>query len=222
MSENRVLILTGGCIFIDFLRKYLEQERFHVIIAVDRGMVAAKELNLPVNYLVGDFDSVSSDVLDLYKREAEQNRNIIIKEYNPQKDATDTQIGIELGVSLDPTELVIIGATGTRVDHMLCNIQLLKIPLIHNVDAVILDEKNKVYLIHDNIVLYKNKVHGSYLSLLPYTDQETVVTLSGFKYPLEKGHLFLGDSLGISNEIVDEVATIRVHSGIVLVVESND
>ena len=46
--------------------------------------------------------------------------------------------------------------------------------------------------------------------------------MRGMKYPLENYHLTYGRALGVSNEIVDETATVVIGSGIAVMIESMD
>lgn len=221
MKNNRILIITGGSISIEFVKDYLKAQTFDVIIAVDKGLVTADKLNLNLQYIVGDFDSAPSELVQKYKNSI-SNGSTTIKEYNPMKDATDTQIAIELAITLNASEIVMLGATGTRMDHALANIYLLTLPLVRDIAAYIIDEHNKIYLLNQNAILYKDKLFGGYVSLQPLTEVVYGVTLEGFKYPLIKRDMKREDSLGISNEVVGESANILLQSGILVVIESKD
>lgn len=221
MKNNRILIITGGSISIEFVKDYLKAHTFDVIIAVDKGLVTADKLNLNLQYIVGDFDSAPSELVQKYKNSI-SNGSTTIKEYNPMKDATDTQIAIELAITLNASEIVMLGATGTRMDHALANIYLLTLPLVRDIAAYIIDEHNKIYLLNQNAILYKDKLFGDYVSLQPLTEVVYGVTLEGFKYPLIKRDMKREDSLGISNEVVGESANILLQSGILVVIESKD
>ncbi|MGB8455764.1 MAG: thiamine diphosphokinase [Anaerocolumna sp.] len=219
MKQNRILIITGGAISIEFAKEYLHNHRFDIVIAVDSGLVTARSLDLPIHYIVGDFDSVPRDLIDHYRKD---NSPVIIKEYNPMKNATDTHIAIDLSIELNGGEIVILGATGTRIDHMLANIHLLYLFLDKNIKASIIDEHNKIYLINKNTTIYKNKLHGPFISLQSFTETVTDITLRGFKYPLTKHTMKIGDSLGVSNEVVMEQADIMLENGILVVIEAKD
>ena len=54
--------------------------------------------------IVGDFDTLSPEILTWYKK----NTQIEIREYNPVKDATDTQIAVELALSLGSDHVTIL------------------------------------------------------------------------------------------------------------------
>jgi len=219
---KRVLILSGGSISTKFAKEYLKNQVFDIIIAADHGLKAVEELQLPVDYILGDFDSVPSHILEKYKELSEEGQKITFKQYDPEKDETDTQIAIELALELDGEEIVILGATGTRIDHLLGNIHSLYIPLKLNKNAYIIDEHNKIYLLNQDTLLSKEQLYGPNLSLIPLTETVTGVTLEGFKYPLSKVDMHIGESLGVSNEVISSKAQIKLKSGIFVVIESKD
>ncbi|QHQ62045.1 thiamine diphosphokinase [Anaerocolumna sedimenticola] len=218
MKENRILIITGGAASIDFVREFLIKNRFDTIIAVDSGLVTASKLGIPLQYIVGDFDSVPRELIESYRND----KSVIINEFNPEKDATDTHIALSLGLELNGSEIVILGATGTRIDHMLANIHLLYLPLNKNIKASIIDEHNKIYMINKSTAIYKNKLFGPFVSLQPFTEVVKGITLKGFKYPLNNYTMLKGDSIGTSNEVVEEQADISLEDGILIVIEARD
>lgn len=170
------------------------------------------------NHVVGDFDSVSTDILQYYQK----NSKVIFHKYNPEKDNTDTDIAIQLAIELKSSSITIIGALGKRMDHAISNIHILKYALEKKIPCQIVDVHNKIYLVKDNITIHKETFYGKYISLIPLTTEVQGLTLKGFKYPLENGSLSIGLSLGVSNEIVSRIATIELKKGIIIVIESKD
>jgi thiamine pyrophosphokinase len=75
---------------------------------------------------------------------------------------------------------------------------------------------------HNIAKVSKGKQYGNYISLLPLTEEVTGVTLYGFKYPLTDKTLVIGDSLGVSNELIEDEGIIVITSGTLIVVESMD
>lgn len=188
------------------------------IIAVDKGLEELYELSMIPSHVVGDFDSVSKEIFEYYQN----NSQIIFHKYNPEKDNTDTDIAMQLAIQLKSSRITILGALGKRMDHTLANIHILKYALDLNIPCQIVDSYNKIYLIKGNHTFYKNSTYGKYISLIPLTTEVKEITLKGFKYLLDKYSLPIGVSLGISNEIVEEIATIELKSGILIVIESRD
>lgn len=139
-----------------------------------------------------------------------------------EKDKTDTQIAIELALMRGAEDIELMGATGSRLDHTLANLHLLLLPLQLKREACILDGNNKIYLKDTSFLIEKGKQYGNYVSLLPFSEKVEGLTLKGFQYPLDGIILEAGDSLGISNEIVEEQAAVEFSKGILLVIESLD
>lgn len=221
-KSKKVLIISGGSISNDFVSTYLEKESFDYIIAADSGLLAVDELGLSVDCILGDFDSVPQDIIEKYKNKQKTDKSIKIRKYKPVKDYTDTQIAIEEAINLQGDEIVILGGTGTRLDHTLSNIYNLLKPLEKSVKCTIIDGHNKLYLIDKPITISKQDVFGAYVTLLALTKVVKGVSLTGFKYNLTNKDIYLGDSLGISNEIIEDEAHISLDSGILIVVESQD
>lgn len=212
------LIISGGDINYDFALDFIRSIEIDTTIAVDAGMEFAYRNQLQVQFIVGDFDSVSGDIIDYYRREG----NIEINGYQPEKDATDTQIAVEKAISIGSKNIWILGATGRRLDHFLGNVNCLALAQKAGVCAFIVDEYNCMRMIESGTVLQVDKQFGKYVSFLPFGGIVTGVNLEGFKYPLVNHTLVCEDGLGISNEIVGENARITFSSGRVLMIQSRD
>lgn len=216
--NKKVLIVTGGTININFFNEIIKKEKFDFIIAVDNGLKILDENNITPNIIVGDFDTASQELINKYK----EKNDIEIREFNPIKDNTDTDIAVKVAIEKNATEICILGATGTRIDHVIGNIHILKNALDRNVKCVILDENNEIELIKNKTVIFKSCNDKKYISLIPLTESVENITLRGFKYNLTNGNLKIGSSLGISNEIIEEKAEIKFEKGILIVIRSRD
>lgn len=216
---GKTLIIAGGAINIAFARKYLAGKDFDTVICADSGMDAAEQLGLKVQYAVGDFDSVSETALKKY-RESETE----FMEYPAQKDATDLHIALDWVVERSPSDILLLGATGKRLDHFLANVSLLMKPLARGIPAYIVDEHNCLYLLNRSHIIRREEMFGKYISFLPLTQTVNAVRLQGFRYELDGGNLLLGDSIGVSNELAEgyKTATVSFRDGILIVVESRD
>ncbi len=220
---NRYLILTGGTLTREFLEDFFVTYSVSKIICVDGALKVAHEAQIPMDYLVGDFDTAQDSLVNFYKEQIKKGKKqIILKEYNPVKDATDTEIAVSLALEEGAEEIILLGATGTRIDHMLANLYLLLKPLSCGVKAYILDAYNKIYLTNKELELDKKDLYGSYVSLLPFCGDVKAVTLKGFKYNLTRKDYIQGDSLGISNELLEEKGQIMLEQGILAVFETRD
>ena len=221
-TNNRTLIISGGNVSLDFAEEYLKRESFDYFIAADYGLLTANKLGLHVNYILGDFDSVPKEIIEEYREKEKEDESFKIRQYNPIKDFTDTQIAIETAMKMNPSEIVILGAIGTRTDHTISNIQNLRLPLEKDIKCTLIDEHNKLYLINKPTTIYKQDLFGPYISLLPLTTLVEKVTLKGFKYSLDSYDIHLGESIGVSNQLSHKKAEIIFEKGILIVVEARD
>lgn len=212
----KTLIVTGGKINKNFIKKHLKINKYDIIIAVDKGLETLDSLDVKPNYIVGDFDSIKKDILKKY-----QKTNIEIVELNPEKDLTDTHSAINLAIKLKSKNIDILGAIGTRIDHTIANIHTLKIAVDKNIKIKIINENNEITLIEHNMKLYRDENY-KYISLIPLTTIVENVTLKGLKYPLKNRTLYIGDSLGISNEQLQNEAEIQLEKGILILIKSKD
>ncbi len=216
----KTLIISGGNIDSDFALAFMKETAYDYMIVADRGLEFVQEHHLKPNLIVGDFDSVDESIIAAFREKA----SVPIRTYNPVKDATDTEIAIEKALAQGCEQLWILGATGTRIDHILGNICCLKLPFERGCEAFLVDAYNKIRLVGSGqkLKLKKTEQFGKYISLIPFGEAVSGVTLRGFKYPLTEITLTNRGSLGVSNEITEDLATVEVGEGIVILIESRD
>ena len=215
---NRIVIISGGYIEDVFASAWITKYAPEYTIVADSGMEFCRRAGITPDMIIGDFDSVKEETLTFFK----SHPDIIFQELNPIKDDTDTEFAIRQAIELGVKEICVLGATGTRLDHVLGNISLLGIGLSKQVQIQLVDAHNRIRMIDKSIKMAKKEQFGSYVSLLPYQGEVTHLTLKGFKYSLEKFALKPYNSLGISNEIVEEEAEITFEEGVLLVIEARD
>lgn len=208
------IIVTGGNIDKNFLEKFLHENKYDKIIAADKGLETLNEIVTEPDYIIGDFDSVNKDILEQYK-------NIPITYLKPEKDFTDTHMALKLAIKQGARKATVIGAIGTRFDHSIANIHILKEALENNIEAEIINENNRIKLINTDIKIDRDNKY-KYISLIPLTTMANGVTLEGFKYGLKDATLKIGESIGISNEQIEKEATIKIKEGILIIIYSKD
>lgn len=214
----RVVIISGGHIDDVFALDWLKKNTYDCIIAADSGMNFLHRNEIKPDVIAGDFDSVASDSLNAFSERAD----VEMLRLNPIKDDTDTEFVIREAIRRGATEIVLLGATGTRLDHVLANVYLLGIGLEEGVSIQLIDAHNRIHMIENSLDLSRDEQFGDYVSILPVKGDAKGVTLEGFKYPLKEANVHCFSSLGISNEIVEIVAKISVKEGTLLVIESRE
>ena len=230
----RTIIISGGNVEDAFALEWLQKNKYDLLIAADSGMNFLFRNQIMPDVIAGDFDSVNQEAYEYFVgNEKETMRNVSVGDrqvtgkpeimrLNPIKDDTDTEFVIREAIRRGATEITVLGATGTRLDHVMGNIHLLGIGLSAHVAIELVDAHNRIRMIDREITLCKEEQYGQFVSLLPFAGDAIGVTLEGFKYPLTDYTIESFSSLGISNEIEDEKATVRVAEGILLMIESRD
>ena len=206
--SKRIVIVSGGELDEEFTLSVLEEGYSH-IIGVDKGMEFLYQHQIKPSYIVGDFDSVDEKIRDYYRDETD----VPIREFNPVKDASDTEHAIRLAMMLGCEEMVLLGATGGRIDHLWANVQSLYIPFKAGI---------RIRLIGEETVLRKDEAYGTYFSVFPLGQEVFEFNITGAKYPLHNHTLMPYDSLCVSNQIEDEEAVISFLSGVVILMETKD
>lgn len=219
--SKRSIIVSGGELYEDLTLSVLKEKEDRCVIGVDRGVEFLYYHQVMPDYIVGDFDSTKGEIRDYYKNET----NVPVREFNPVKDASDTEIAIRLAMTLGSKELIILGATGGRIDHLWANVQSLMIPFKAGIDAKILDSQNLITIIGDGETRIKRgEAFGTYFSVFPLGEDVFGFNISGAKYPLKNHTLTPYNSLCVSNQIAEDSdeAVISFPSGRVILMETRD
>ncbi len=217
MSKTGVII-SGGSINDAFTLEMLRKLEPEYLIGVDSGLSFLYRNEVMPTHIVGDFDSVEPQVIAYYKAKTD----IPIREFNPVKDATDTEIAVRFATELGIKDLFLLGATGTRQDHVMANIQILKLALDEGMQVYILDECNRISVWEKEIHLCKTERFGNYFSLFPLGGDVPDVTIVGAKYPLEHYRMSPFESRCVSNEYQDDEVVITFPKGTIVLMETRD
>ncbi len=210
-------IISGGNINFDFALSFLEKHPVDCLIGADRGIEFLKKAEITPDYIVGDFDSAGSDALVHFRE-----KGVEIREFKPEKDDTDTQIAVNLAIEKGSTCIYILGGTGSRLDHVLGNIQILGQAAEAGIECYLIDENNRIRVINNKISIKKSEQYGKFVSVVAHTTVVKGLDLVGFYYPLSNYTMSCNQALGLSNEIIAEEAMISVTEGALIVIESRD
>ncbi|MFM1581677.1 thiamine diphosphokinase [Helcococcus bovis] len=212
--KNKAIIFAGGTISglnnINLINDVNINELYS--ICVDRGVDFAIENKIKIDIAIGDFDSTSKESIVFLRK-----HNIETLVFNKDKDMTDMELALNFCIENDVNEVYLFGATGTRYDHSISNINLLKTYYEKGLKISIIDEKNYIFYINKSTII--KKVDRN-ISILP-TNEKCVFSLYGTKWELTNHHLKFGSSLTISNEFVND-ANIEILSGNIFVILSKD
>lgn len=180
------------------------------VIACDAGYIHAQRADIVPDVIIGDFDSYLGDLPD----------GVEIIRTKPEKDDTDTMMALKLAIRRGYRRIMLVGALGGRIDHMLANISLIAFAATKGADLQIVDGHHQIFAVRDG----KRRVPRSSwrnISVFAFDTECTGVTLRGVKYLLEGAVLTNTFALGVSNEFTEDIAEISVESGILIVVLSD-
>tara|TARA_B100000212_G_C27313739_1_gene506950 strand:+ start:76 stop:801 length:726 start_codon:yes stop_codon:yes gene_type:complete len=177
-----------------------------VIIACDGAMHNCVNSNISVDFLIGDMDSISSEMLDHAKT-----NNVKILAITDQGNS-DLSKALNFARSLKPMSIDIIGADGGQSDHQFANyLTLFESPknvCLHLDDSIVLAVTNA------NPVLYsiENNRLFSVFSIGPSSG----VTITGAEWELDNASMN-PNSLGLHNRTASEEISITCETGNLLV-----
>ncbi len=213
----KTMIVSGGWLRPAFLDTYLKKEKPDLVIAADRGMDPLYAIGRFPDLVLGDFDSTKGAA-----KEAIAAAGVPFETYIAEKDFTDTEAALAKAVELGADEIVLMGATGGRLDHFMGNLYGLLIPMRAGVLCRMIDEQNEVRLYDKSFEIRKEDAPRKYFSLIPLSEVCVNLTIRGCKYEVEGVPLERGSGRGISNEITEDTASVSFSEGILIVICSDD
>jgi thiamine pyrophosphokinase len=213
MKYKRVVLIANGDLKeTAFYRGILEDTDY--VICVNGGSIHALSLGIKPHLVIGDLDSLPAE-----SREKILKLKPTLIEHPPEKDKSDLELALDHAVSMQPAEILIIGALGgSRSDHAFINLLLLQVPFRSAIPARIIDERQEIMLAGNNTVI-KGKP-GDLLSLFALTDQVSGITTVNLKYPLVNETLHFASTRGLSNELLASSAEVNIGSGLLLLVKT--
>lgn len=141
--------------------------------------------------IVGDLDSLDSAP-----------EGVPFIKFPVEKNETDGQLAIDYCADSGYNDIVIYGALGGRIEHILGNLGLLAYAAEKNIKAVIKEPDLTIELLDGTFTREVKK--GDKISFYPFGGDVTVRHSSGLYYPLENLHLAAGANRGVSNIATDK------------------
>ena len=182
-----------------------------MVICADGGYAAAMRHGITPDLVVGDLDSMEDDLPS----------GCHVVRLPREKDDTDLVVCLWEGRNRGYRQFVILGATGGRADHYFSNVQCLADCAVRGERAVLLDAWNEITILPPGTYVFPRR-ESEYFSLLAFTEEVTGVTLAGTKWSLDRATLSHTTPLGVSNEIVQQTATLSFTQGLLMVINARD
>lgn len=209
MSERVIIFANGSLPAPEKARAFLQEG--DILIGADGGTRHILALGLLPHAVIGDFDSLSPDLL---RSLAEQ--GVSLYRYPADKDETDLELALRYALEYQPRAIRIIAALGARLDQTLGNLALLSAPWLEGIDLRLEDGAEEVLLVRKEAML-QGRV-GEVVSLIPWGGPAEGVVTKGLRWALHGEILYPYRTRGISNELIQPQAHICLDRGALLVV----
>ena len=174
-----------------------------LVIAADGGVKHTEALGVCPDVILGDFDSLGYVPEDS-------------RVFPVEKDDTDMMLAIRLGLERGCGEFFLYGAMdGPRLDHTVANFQSLNYLAAHGAFGWLIGRDYIATTLRNGSLRFPKTAEGI-LSVFCQGPGAKGVTLTGLKYPLERGSLDAFFPLGVSNHFLGVPAQVRVEDGFLL------
>ncbi|HFR3883052.1 TPA: thiamine diphosphokinase [Streptococcus suis] len=186
-------------------------------VGVDAGSLRLLDHSLPLDWAIGDFDSVTSEELVRIKGLAER-----FLQAPAEKDDTDLELALkEIFKAYPQAQVRIYGALGGRMDHMMANLFLAAEPdLAAYMEQIELVDSQNVVRFRPAGQHRLSPIAGmKYISFMP--SDQSCLTIRHAKYPLDASNYFFKKCYA-SNEFIDRDIDIQLDQGYVVLIYSKD
>jgi thiamine pyrophosphokinase len=192
------------------------------VVAADSGVDTALALGLRIDLVVGDLDSVTP--AGLAAAEASGAR---VVRHPVAKDATDLVLAMHEAMALlgddgDDGELVVVGGSGGRLDHLLAGALALADPAFAGVEVRAHLGPATIHVVHGPGARVLGGDVGDLLTLVPVGGRADGVRTTGLRYPLRDEPLEPASTRGVSNVVESVPASVRLTTGALLAVLPGD
>ena len=207
----RIIIFANGNLpYPERARTLIRPDDF--ILCADGGTRHAIELGLTPNIIIGDMDSTTFDLRPL----TEKGTQII--QHPTDKNETDLELAIDHALTLNPESILILAALGGRMDQTLANIALLSNLQLATCNIKLTDGVEEIFFCRDQVQVQGRS--GDIVSLIPWQGEVNGVFTENLRWHLHHETLYPEKTRGISNEMTSKIATIKIRSGLLLVVHT--
>jgi thiamine pyrophosphokinase len=186
-----------------------------VLIAVDGGTGYILRLGLLPAVVIGDLDSLAES-----DRKALLEARVSTIVFDREKDETDLELALAYAARQGYQPVLICGALGGRLDQTLANLFLVSRYAQGGMDIRMDDGVVEVFFIDQNKSCEVHGKVGDTLSLLPWGRTVERIVTTGLKWDLKDENLHPHQTRGVSNVMRNEVVSLGLRSGLLLVIHS--
>lgn len=185
-----------------------------LIIAADGGAGWLDAQGIAPHLVVGDLDSADPALVDRLAA-----AGVAIERHPVDKDASDLELGIDAATKVGADDIVVLGALGGALDHLLANVLLLGSADLAGRSIRLVHGSTSARLLTGPAEAQLDGPRGARVSLLALGPAANGVTTRGLRWALAADRLELGSSRGLANVIEAMPAAVSIVAGRLLVVE---
>ena len=202
-----IILANGELNHPERIRERLRELDIHFVLAADGGAHHASVLELHLDSVIGDLDSISNSEKQFFV-----DAGVTILEVSAQKDETDLELALLHAIDLDVERIIILGGTGGRLDMTLSNVTLLSHPAIGSQRLEFWTGNQTTWLITPPGEGIEGNL-GDTLSLIPLFEDALGVRTMNLAYCLQNEDLPQGPARGVSNVFTSSNVEVRLNSG---------
>jgi len=212
----RVVIFANGEVpNLKIARALLRPDDY--LIAADGGAIHLLKMGILPEIVIGDLDSIDDDALHTLT-----SSEVKIEQYPEDKDETDIELALRYAMEMRSAEILIVGALGGRLDQTLANLSVLTDLTLSGIDIRLDDGVEEVFYCRASTEKGEQAEvwgrSGDTVSLIPWAGPVEGIKTEGFQWSLQSETLYPDQSRGISNVMLGDRASIRIRSGLLLIV----
>jgi len=206
---KKCIILANGKPPKKSIITFFQRMGYNKLICADGGANSALKLGLVPAVIVGDLDSISAASLKEFKSVS---KLIRLKRQND----TDVEKCLKYVVKKKFKEVLLVGATGNRLDHTFCNIGIV---LKFNPQIKISLIAENSYLTAFNGSVELKTISGETISLYGISEK-TKITSNGLKYELKNISLPFGERESTSNIARKDLVKLKISNGVIFIIRN--
>lgn len=204
---KKCIILANGKPPQKSLISFFQKKQFTKLICADGGANSALKMNLIPDVIIGDLDSVSPEVIRVYKSVS---KIIRLKRQND----TDVEKCLKYAINNRYDEVLLTGATGNRLDHTFCNLGIV-LKFFPHIKISLVAENSFLRAYTGNVEL--QTFPGETISIYCISPK-TKISSQGLKYELRNISLPFGVRESTSNISRKELTKLKISNGVAFVI----
>lgn len=184
-----------------------------IVIAADGGGRHCLSQGVYPAYVIGDLDSLDGADLEALRSHGAQ-----VIQYPQRKDYTDLELALRFAQSLPVNQVIILAALGERWDQTIANLLMPAAEWLEEkpLDIRLVDGSQELFLIRGGETARFFGRPGDTVSLIPLSGEAHNINTENLEYPLVHGTIRFGSTLGVSNVMLAEEASVSLGQGLLL------